>query len=391
MKSLLRAASAAAVLLCAASAATARITFVFDYSLDEAGGIFDASTANGRAAQAAMDRAAQTYTDRILDNLTAITPNSGETWSPQIVSPGTGATVTAPLTSEAANVITIYVGSRALSGTDVANTVAGFASPPTGSQAFINNTISRGQSGALASPKTDYGPWGGSIAFSDEQPWYFGASASGLTASRIDFQTVATHELEHLLGFSATQPSWAALVAGGKFLGANAVAANNGVAPTVTGSHWLNMMSTVGLGGPSQTTLMDSSIATGVRRHITQLDWAALDDIGWNLAMPGDANADGVVNFQDFQTLELNFGETNSRWSHGDFNEDGTVDAADLSLLLKNYGKQSDGLFTSPSGADEAAIAAFEAQVPEPGLGVIVVGAGAMIMMRRRRSAISAC
>lgn len=373
------------VCLCA-TVARARITFSFDYSMD-ASGLFDSSTSSGRAAQAAMDRASQVFSDRILDNLSAIAPTSGETWSPQIVNPGTGATVAAPLTSEAANVIKVYVGSRTLTGTDVANTVMGFGIA-SGSQAFMESAQARGQTGALSSPKTDYGPWGGSIAFDDSTPWYFGLTPGGLSAGKVDFLSVATHELEHLLGFSASQPSWAALVSNGKFTGPKATAANGGINPSITGSHWLGMNSTVGPNGPAQIALMDANVVTGVRRHITQLDWAALDDIGWDLAMPGDANADGVVNFTDFQALEVGFGATNARWSQGDFNEDGVVDTADLSLLLQNYGKRSDGTSAAPSAAEERAIDDFAqaANVPEPGIGGLLCLLTIPLLRRRRLS-----
>jgi hypothetical protein len=98
------------------------------------------------------------------------------------------------------------------------------------------------------------------------------------------------------------------------------------------------------------------------------LDWAALDDIGWAVAIPGDANANGEVDFGDFQLLEQNFGLTNARWSQGDFNEDGVVDTADFAILMKNYGqRQSGGIDPIPA----------EANVPEPSLvgmlGLLVV------------------
>lgn len=363
MKRLLRIASAVSAIVCAAAPAMAKVAFSFNYSMDT-GGLFDST-----AARTAMERAGQVFSDRLLDNLSAIAPNSGDTWSPQIVNPGTGATASAPLASEAANVIKVYVGSRALTGMDVGNTVIGFGSA-TGSQSFMDSVQSRGQPGALATPKTDFAPWGGSIAFDTATQWFFGPTTGGLSAQKIDFLSVATHELEHLLGFSTSQPSFANLVTAGKFTGRNAVKANSGVAPTVSGSHWLGMSSTVGLTGPVQVALMDAGVPTGVRRRMTQLDWAGLDDPGWSLAMPGDANADGVVNFLDFQALETAFGETNSRWAHGDFNEDGTVDTADLSLLQQNYGNRSDGGFAAPSAAEQLAIGQFAAtnEVPEPGV-----------------------
>jgi hypothetical protein len=386
MKWLLSVTSAMLGLFCASAPAQAKIIFSFDYSMD-AGGLFDGSTASGRSAQAAMERAGQVFSDRILDKLTPIAPTSGDTWSPQIVSPGTGMKSDAPLTSEAANVIKVYVGSRPLSSIDVAYTVNGFGSS-SGSQAFMDSVNSRGQAGALATTSTDFGPWGGSISFDIGTPWYFGLTTGGLTANKMDFLSVAMHEIGHLLGFSESQASWANLVSGQKFTGAKAVAANGGTAPSVYGSHWVNMNSTIGPTGAMQVALMNASLPTGVRRRITQLDWAALDDLGWDVTIPGDANADGIVNFSDFQALETGFGETNARWAHGDFNEDGVVDTGDLAVLARNYGKRWDGSRVAPSAAEQLAMSQFagENDVPEPAAaGVLAVAAMLALSGRRRR------
>jgi hypothetical protein len=362
---------AALLFLCSGQGARARITFSFDYSLD-AGGLFDASTAAGRSAQAAMDRAGQVFSDRFLDNLTAVTSGSGNSFSARIRNPGTGVDNYDPgLSSVAANVIKVYIGSRSLTFPEVGSGGAGGA-VVSGSQTFQDNAASRGQPGALASPKTDFGPWGGSIAFDIGTPWYFGLTAGGLTSNKLDFLSVATHELAHLLGFSASQPSWAGLVSNGTFGGSNAKSANGGVAPTVSGSHWLGMSSKVGPSGPTQVALMDASLPTGTRRRVTLLDWAAMTDVGWRIAGAGDADANGIIDFVDFQTLEQNLGRTGARWSQGDFNEDGMVDTSDYALLMKSYSRQQ-----SSAGLPQADFA-DETAVPEPG-GMAILGAVMMV------------
>src|SRR5258706_9209787 len=262
VKYLLRTVCAILALLCASEGASARIVFSLDYSLDT-GGLFDAGTASGRSAQAAMDRAAQVFADRFMDNLTAITPGGANTWSARIRNPGTGADNFDPgLSGVAASVIKVYVGSRSLSLPDLGSTTAG-AALVTGSQTFLDNAASRGQPGALASPKTDNGPWGGSIAFDIDTNWYFGLTAGGLTSNKIDFLTVATHELAHLLGFSASQPSWAAWVSGPRFTGPKATAANGNISPTISGRHCLKIKSPAGPNGPTQVALMDAGLPTG--------------------------------------------------------------------------------------------------------------------------------
>src|SRR5258706_3602861 len=106
-----------AILACAAGlalapSAHARITFDFDYSLDT--GFFTTNP----AAKTALERAATVYSDRLLDQLTDITPGNGNTWNTDFTNPSTGAAhvmiydLTIP-----ANAIKDYVGGANLAGT----------------------------------------------------------------------------------------------------------------------------------------------------------------------------------------------------------------------------------------------------------------------------------
>jgi hypothetical protein len=134
---------------------------------------------------------------------------------------------------------------------------------------------------------------------------------------------------------------------------------------------------------------MDASLPTGVRRRVTLLDWAALDDVGWELAMPGDADANGVVDFTDYQIMQRGWGKANVSWGLGDFNEDGLVNTADFRLLYANVGLRADGTMSATAAADRAAMAgaaaAMGVEVPEPGLGGVVVVAVGWVVARRRR------
>jgi parallel beta-helix repeat protein len=55
-------------------------------------------------------------------------------------------------------------------------------------------------------------------------------------------------------------------------------------------------------------------------------------------ALPGDANRDGVVNFNDLLALAKNYNATDKTWAEGDFNGDGVVNFNDLLLLAQRYG-----------------------------------------------------
>jgi parallel beta-helix repeat protein len=53
--------------------------------------------------------------------------------------------------------------------------------------------------------------------------------------------------------------------------------------------------------------------------------------------LAGDANGDGVVNFDDLLILSKNYNKTGVTWSQGDFDGNGTVDFNDLLILAKHY------------------------------------------------------
>ena len=87
----------------------------------------------------------------------------------------------------------------------------------------------------------------------------------------------------------------------------------------------------------------------------------------------GDADLDGEVAFADFLALSANFGEEGG-WAQGDFDCSGDVVFADFLLLSGNFGVQQ----------GEATLAS----VPEPSLGLLVIGAllPAALMRKLRRS-----
>jgi hypothetical protein len=95
---------------------------------------------------------------------------------------------------------------------------------------------------------------------------------------------VAVHEIAHVLGFGITRPdaitSWANLSSTGVFTGAKATAAYQGSGNVpVANNHWgPSVLDSVG-----QSSLMAAEIRTGVRQLFTPFDFAAMDDLGWDV------------------------------------------------------------------------------------------------------------
>lgn len=96
--------------------------------------------------------------------------------------------------------------------------------------------------------------------------------------------------------------------------------------------------------------------------------------------LPGDADFDADVEFDDLLVLAQNYDRTNASWFDGDFNRDEAVNFDDLLQLAQRYGT---GAVVSGAGF-ESDWALAQSMVPEPGtlaaLSVIVP-----IALRRRR------
>ena len=103
-------------------------------------------------------------------------------------------------------------------------------------------------------------------------------------------------------------------------------------------------------------------------------------------AIPGDANLDGTVGFTDLVLLASHYGmQSGANWDEGDFNYDGKVGFNDLVALAANYNLR---LSAATVGQFTSALAPADgpgAAVPEASTGLIVVSAGTLLTLRRRR------
>jgi hypothetical protein len=90
------------------------------------------------------------------------------------------------------------------------------------------------------------------------------------------------------------------------------------------------------------------------------------------IAIPGDANLDGVVNQLDFSVVANHFNATGT-WADGDFNGDGIVNQLDYSTVA-SYWEQSDDYGGGIGG------------VPEPAASTLLLTSLAAVAVRRRRN-----
>jgi hypothetical protein len=173
----------------------AAIDITFDYSLD-AGGLF----ANPQAV-AALDQAAA-YFEAFLDDLDAITPGGGNSWTASFTDPGTGSGTSVVDLGVAQDEVYIFAGSRSIPGTTPGIGGPGGFSFSSATLPFATAIQSRGEFpfGTPAASRTDFGMWGGSIAFDTGASWNFDI-ASGPSLAQVDFLSVAIHELAHVFGF----------------------------------------------------------------------------------------------------------------------------------------------------------------------------------------------
>lgn len=270
------------VLLGSLPSARAAITITFDYTYDTSGFFTTYPEAVGLLTAAATE-----LTSRLADSLNAIpTPTDGSEWHAQFGHPATGAwesilNLVVPL-----DTMIVYVGARDLPGSTLGLASTGYAYAA--SPAFIDTIVKRGQAGATesAATSTDYGPWGGSIAFDTLVDWYFDDDPStvDVPGAKTDFYSVVLHELGHLLGVGIAK-SWEHWVAAGEFTGPSSVALHGGNVPLAPdAAHWVEgTFSFIPGTATAQETVMDPSLTNGERKFFTDLDFAGLQDIGWEV------------------------------------------------------------------------------------------------------------
>ena len=283
-------------------------TVLIDYSLDT-NNFFDTQDKKDL-----LQTVADSLAGRLVDNLLAITPGpSGlgfdNTWDAIFDHPATGADHGITDLTLSGDTIIIYAGGRDLAGSTVGQGGPGGFST-SGTTEFNDTVAARGQAGALLATETDFSLWGGAITFDTANDWHFGLTTDDLDSNETDFFSVAQHEIGHLLGIG-TADSWQNQVVGSSFTGAASVAAFGGNVPLFGDlSHWAENTTSNG-----QTAAMNASLLNGTRALFTDLDVAALSDIGWEVAQVdyGDAPDSGLgTGSGNYETLSMSGGPSHT-------------------------------------------------------------------------------
>ncbi|MBW4523109.1 MAG: pre-peptidase C-terminal domain-containing protein [Scytolyngbya sp. HA4215-MV1] len=218
--------------------------------------------------RAALESAALAW-ERILLDEFADTPIGTQT--PFVTDPQTSNTIGNNdifVTDVPIDDLLIFVGS--------ANLGAGTLAQGGSSGFFVNNSRYTG---------SDFEPWIGSITFDRSTNWFFDTTPDtsfDIPANSYDFISVATHEMGHVLGFSAGINAFDALRVNNSFNGTNTRARNGGIALPLESGSPSHIRDGYQFGNTGQT-LMSPFLGTGKRNLPTVLDIAVLDDIGYTV------------------------------------------------------------------------------------------------------------
>ena len=259
----------------------------FDYTYDaSANGGNDFFADIGR--RALLDQAASYFENNINDSLPALNPVSPETLTIEFKNPSntTGSNISLSNRTIAQDEILIFVGSDELGLNAKGDPVLGLGEKSASSAAFFSGSDFNN---AYSTRQTEASQWGGSISFdvdsgANSTNWYFGSDASSIGTTQADFLSTAIHEIAHVMGFG-TSDNWDSLVSGENFTGTTSsaiVGSNVPLEPAPDLGHWLDG-TTSQVNGLNQEAAMDPSLEDGERKLLTDLDYAGLQDIGWEV------------------------------------------------------------------------------------------------------------
>lgn len=252
----------------------------FDYRYDTRG-FFSGANIERRQI---LEAAAAIFEERISSTPPSITPSGINRWTLAFKNPDTGTDVYLTNLHVPTGTMTIFVGARSISINALA--YASFSYGYSGNSAWAKLFVGKDNS-------ANFSPFGGSITFDESTPWFFDLTPDTLYSfpDKHDFFSVAIHEIGHLLGITRTSKAFAALSVEGKFFGPVSQSLYGGPIPMAeNGSHW--QQDVLFEGSPPA---MAYTSFKNKRWSFSELDFAALVDIGYELKLPVPLSITGVA------------------------------------------------------------------------------------------------
>jgi hypothetical protein len=311
------------------------IKISIDYSLDNHG-FFDQNTEQGYQARQTLESVAHYFSELLTDQFTAISPIDNNSFTSVFQHPSDTNFVEIPQMRIPDDTLVIFVGARDLDGSLLGYAgVGGYSAQ--GHSDFLNSIVSRGQNGIIHGDfANEFAPWGGYLSFDLYTDWYFDddISTNDVPAQQFDFYSNALHEFGHLLGIG-TSDSWFRQTAYSYFDGEHTGLYYNDLIPLdETLEHWAQDVEDI-VDGFNQSAALTPALKPGERKLFTQLDIAALKDIGWEI--------NNLVQVAGTSTHQLR--------TPDDFNQDGHSDliwrnptTGQLSITYLNWQQTDAGL-----------------------------------------------
>jgi hypothetical protein len=269
----------------------AAVEVSIDYRFDSSGFF------NNLPARLALEKGIQHIASKLQDQLLAITPGPtpfgfANEFDATFQNPSTGASTQVEDLTVPANTLILFVGAR-----DLPNNTLGQGGPGgfggSGTADFLQIVRRRGQGVTTGANAVDFAPWGGTLTFDSLTDWSYDTSSNDPGGTKHSFISVVEHEFGHVLGIG-TAPSWdnKVLAAEGDlfFTGSASVASNGGNVPLEDDAHWADDVSSF-VGPNSQLAVMNATLTQGTRRRFTELDFAALTDVGWEVVAVPEASS----------------------------------------------------------------------------------------------------
>lgn len=281
-----------AILLLVLQFATKAVTIQIDYTYDT-----NSFFAPASAERSVLESAATYVGALLLDDLEAIVPDepyipigepgwptTGDTWEVSFQDPSDDSnTLTDPFLTVPADTVIIFAGGNDFTGGQLAE--AGFGGAVTFASPAFNSTVAtRGESGGT---NDEVSMWGGFLSVDNVgTTWDLSLDGSTMGSGEYHLYSVLLHEIGHVIGLG-TANSWFNRVSSGNFTGTEANAVFGGPVPiTGTGNeHFLDDISSDIYGtATAQEPSLSKDIASEQVKLFTEVDVAALDDIGWDVA-----------------------------------------------------------------------------------------------------------